>query len=94
VGLGSGLYIGARMGAGPRDALMLALSERCGWSVRRVRTCIELTVLTAGWLLGGRIGIGTVLFALLIGPSVQLGLRVCGVRPAPVPRVEQETAAA
>lgn len=83
VGLGSGLYIGARMGAGPRDALMLALSTRLGWPVRRVRTAIELCALAAGWALGGQIGSGTVAFALLVGPSVQLGLRLCHALPAP-----------
>ncbi|GIV98256.1 MAG: membrane protein [Herpetosiphonaceae bacterium] len=81
VGLGSGLYIGARLGAGPRDSLMLALSKRLGWSIRRVRTVVELLVLLAGWLLGGTIGIGTLLFALLIGPAVQWGMRICGALP-------------
>jgi uncharacterized protein len=81
IGVGSGIYIGARMGAGPRDALMLALSTRSGWSIRRVRMGIELSVLAAGWSLGGKVGVGTVAYALLIGPSVQFGLRLRGVLP-------------
>jgi uncharacterized membrane protein YczE len=83
IGLGSGTYIGARMGAGPRDALMLALSERLGWSIRRVRMGIEMSVLVAGWLLGGKVGLGTLAYALLIGPSVQFGLRLRGALPEP-----------
>jgi uncharacterized membrane protein YczE len=61
------LYIGAGLGPGPRDGLMTGLAAR-GWPVRRVRTLIELTVLTAGWLLGGSVGIGTLLYAVSIGP--------------------------
>jgi uncharacterized membrane protein YczE len=71
VGVGSGLYIGAGLGAGPRDGLMLGL-ERLGLSVRRARTLIEVTVLGLGWGLGGTVGIGTVMFAVGIGPLVQL----------------------
>ncbi len=70
---GSGLYIGAGLGPGPRDGLMTGLAER-GASIRLVRTGIELTVLLLGWLLGGTIGIGTVALALSIGPLVQLFL--------------------
>ena len=73
VGLGSGLYIGAGLGAGPRDGLMLGLSKR-GISVRIARTTIELTVLAAGLALGGTIGIGTVAFTFGIGPLVQFFL--------------------
>lgn len=69
------LYIGAGMGPGPRDGLMTGLVARTGWSVRLVRTGIETTVLAAGWLLGGTVGVGTVLYALGIGPLVQLVLR-------------------
>jgi uncharacterized membrane protein YczE len=64
-------YIGARMGPGPRDGLMTGIVARTGWSVRTVRTAIELSVVAAGWLLGGNFGVGTVLYALTIGPLVQ-----------------------
>lgn len=66
-GLATGLYIGAGLGPGPRDGLMTGLAAR-GHSVRVVRTAIELTVLAAGWLLGGEVGVGTVLYAVSIGP--------------------------
>lgn len=84
-GLGSGLYIGARMGAGPRDTLMMTLSQRTGRSVRLMRTVIELVVLVAGWLMGGQAGLGTVLFALGIGPAVQWGMRVARAQPHHAP---------
>ena len=70
------LYIGAGLGPGPRDGLMTGLVARTGLSVRLVRTTIEATVLTAGWLLGGTVGVGTLLYALGIGPLVQLVLRL------------------
>jgi len=66
-GIATGLYIGAAMGPGPRDGLMVGIANR-GHSIRVVRTAIEVTVLAAGWLLGGTVGIGTVLYALSIGP--------------------------
>ena len=66
-GVATGMYIGARFGPGPRDGLMTGLAAR-GHSLRVVRTGIELTVLAAGWLLGGTVGIGTVAYALAIGP--------------------------
>ena len=69
------MYIGAGMGPGPRDGLMTGLVARTGWSVRLVRTSIEVTVLAVGWLLGGTVGVGTVVYALGIGPLVQLVLR-------------------
>jgi uncharacterized membrane protein YczE len=65
------IYVGARLGPGPRDGLMTGLAARTAWSVRLVRTGIEVTVLAAGWLLGGTVGIGTVLYALIIGPLTQ-----------------------
>ncbi|WP_435070570.1 YczE/YyaS/YitT family protein [Amycolatopsis thermoflava] len=65
------VYVGARLGPGPRDGLMTGLAARNTWSVRTVRTCIELTVLAAGWFLGGTVGAGTVLYALAIGPLTQ-----------------------
>ena len=75
IGLGSGLYLAADLGPGPRDGLMTGLHHRFGWSIRRARTAIELTVLVIGFLLGGTIGLGTVLFAFGIGPVVQVLLR-------------------
>ncbi|MDQ1154866.1 YitT family protein [Brevundimonas sp. SORGH_AS_0993] len=73
-GVASGAYIGAGLGPGPRDGLMTGLCARTGWPVRRVRTGIELTVVAAGWLLGGSVGPGTVLYAVTIGPLVHLFL--------------------
>lgn len=73
MGIGSGLYIGAGLGAGPRDGLMTGIAAR-GYSLRLVRTAIELSALAGGWLLGGNVGVGTLLFALAIGPLVQLFL--------------------
>lgn len=66
----SGLYISADHGPGPRDGLMLGLNRRLGWRIGVARTAIEVTVLAIGWLLGGQVGIGTALEALLIGPMV------------------------
>lgn len=73
IGFASGLYIGANLGPGPRDGLMTGISRR-GPSIRLVRSIIEIVVLTTGWLLGGTFGIGTIAFALLIGPLVQFSL--------------------
>ncbi|WP_441960026.1 membrane protein YczE [Mycolicibacterium houstonense] len=70
------LYIGAGLGPGPRDGLMTGLVARTGLSVRLVRTAIEATVLAVGWLLGGTVGVGTVVYAFGIGPLVQLFLRL------------------
>ncbi|MFI6151849.1 YitT family protein [Kitasatospora sp. NPDC051170] len=81
-GLATGLYIGARLGSGPRDGLMTGLHRRTGRSLRLVRTGIEVTVLLAGILLGGTAGVGTVLYALAIGPLAQLFLPWCTV-PGP-----------
>lgn len=75
------LYVGAGLGPGPRDGLMTGLVARSGLSVRLVRTTIEASVLSAGWLLGGSVGVGTVIYALGIGPLVQLVLRLT---PGPV----------
>lgn len=74
VGFAGALYIGAGLGSGPRDGLMMGLHERGFGSIRLMRTLIELSVLAIGWLLGGTVGIATVLFALAIGPLVQLFL--------------------
>ncbi|PRY43343.1 YczE/YyaS/YitT family protein [Umezawaea tangerina] len=69
--LAAAVYIGARLGPGPRDGLTTGLCARTGISLRLVRTVIEVTVLLGGWLLGGTLGIGTVLYALAIGPLTQ-----------------------
>jgi uncharacterized membrane protein YczE len=82
VGLGSGLYLTARLGPGPRDGLMTGLHFRTGRSLRLVRTVIEGGALIVGFALGGRVGVGTVAFALLVGPAVQAAVRVLGgLRP-------------
>lgn len=73
-GLATACYVGARLGPGPRDGLMTGLHARLGWSVRVSRTLIEVTVLASGWLLGGTVGVGTVLYALAIGPLAQFFL--------------------
>jgi uncharacterized membrane protein YczE len=72
------IYVGARLGTGPRDGLWVAVVNRTGLSVRVVRTGIELTVLVTGFLLGGTVGIGTVLYAVAIGPLVQFFLERLG----------------
>jgi uncharacterized membrane protein YczE len=74
IGIGSGLYLAADLGAGPRDGLMTGIHRRFGWSIRRARTFVEVTVLVLGWLLGGTIGLGTLAFAFGIGPLVQVFL--------------------
>jgi uncharacterized membrane protein YczE len=88
-GVATGMYIGAKFGPGPRDGLMTGLACRTGRSIRLVRTGLEVTVLVAGWLLGGTVGIGTVLFALAIGPLAQLFLPIFDVTGrGPVPEVD------
>ena len=81
VALGSALYIGAGLGPGPRDGLMLGLSER-GISIRLARTCVEITVLIAGVALGGPVGLGTIAFTFGIGPLVQRFLPRFDIRPS------------
>jgi uncharacterized membrane protein YczE len=91
-GVATGAYIGAGLGPGPRDGLMVGLAAR-GFSLRVVRTAIELTVLVAGWLLGGTVGIGTALFAVGIGPLVHITLPLLSrgrVVPGPVTPEEEE----
>jgi len=78
----TGLYVGARLGPGPRDGLMTGLHARTGWPIWVVRTGIEVTVLAIGWLLGGQVGVGTLAFALLIGPMVGVTLPLLTVPEA------------
>lgn len=70
VGIGSAIYLIANLGPGPRDGLMTGLQRVTGYPIGWVRSSIEITVVIAGWLLGGTVGVGTVMFALLIGPTV------------------------
>jgi len=86
-GLAGALYIGSQFGPGPRDGLMTGLARRTGRSIRLVRTTIEVTVLVLGWLLGGTVGVGTVLYAVGIGPIVQFFLPILTVRVHPPARV-------
>ncbi|MFI7385857.1 YitT family protein [Streptomyces sp. NPDC049813] len=81
-GVATGLYIAARFGPGPRDGLMTGLHRRTGRSIRLMRTVVEVVVVVTGFLLGGTIGVGTVVYALAIGPLAQFFLRVFAV-PAP-----------
>jgi uncharacterized protein len=81
VAIGTALYIGAGLGSGPRDSLMLALSGRMRVRVGVVRALIEGSVLVVGWLLGGAAGVGTVLYAFGIGPAVELAFRLLRVQP-------------
>jgi uncharacterized membrane protein YczE len=78
VGLGSGFYLTCHMGPGPRDGLMTRIHFLTSIPVGRVRLFIEITVLTIGWLLGGSVGLGTVLFGVLIGYSVAIWLKIVG----------------
>lgn len=80
-GIATAVYIGVDAGAGPRDSLMLAIHRTTGVSIRLARGVIELVVVLIGWLLGGPLGWGTVVFALLIGPSVQWSFRLFRVQP-------------
>jgi uncharacterized membrane protein YczE len=80
-GLATAMYIGAQFGRGPRDGLMTGLARRTGRSLRLVRTCLEVTVVVVGVLIGGTLGIGTVLFALAIGPLTQLWLPAWTIHP-------------
>lgn len=80
-GIATGLYVGAGLGPGPRDGLMTGLAAR-GHSIRLVRTAIELSVLAVGWLLGGTVGVGTVLYAVAIGPLVHYFLPRFTIRSA------------
>lgn len=87
--LATGLYIGARFGPGPRDGLMTGIHERTGWPIWVGRTGVELAVLAAGWVLGGNVGVGTVLFALLVGPLCNITIPWFRI---PLPGDAQESA--
>lgn len=87
VAIASGLYIGAHFGPGPRDGLMTGMHARLGWPIWTCRALVELSVLLIGWLLGGTVGIGTVLFAFLIGPLVHLALPLLDTRRGATPRM-------
>lgn len=80
-GIATAVYIGVDAGAGPRDSLMLAIHRTTGVSIRVARGAIEVIVVLIGWLLGGPAGVGTVVFALLIGPSVQWAFKLFKVQP-------------
>lgn len=84
IGIGSGLYIGAGLGAGPRDGIMVGLA-RLGLSVRAARTLVEAVTLAVGWLLGGKIGLGTIIFLVGIGPIVQIALPRLSLAPLQTP---------
>ena len=79
IGIGSGFYIGAGLGPGPRDGLMVGLAKR-GINIGKARTGVEIAVLLAGVALGGSIGIGTIAFAVLIGPIVAKALPLLQIR--------------
>lgn len=79
-GLAIGTYVAADMGAGPRDSFAIGLSRRTGLPIRTARSGMELLVVGAGWALGANVGLGTLVFALLIGPCMQAGLRLYGIR--------------
>ena len=81
MGFASAIYIGVDAGAGPRDSLMLAIKRKTSLSIRVARGGIEVTVVLVGWLLGGPAGIGTLVFAFLIGPAVQWGFKALKVEP-------------
>lgn len=94
MGLASAIYIGVDAGAGPRDSMMLAIKRTTGISIRAARAIIEITVVTIGWLLGGPAGIGTLAYAILVGPSVQWGFKIFKVQPhKPTPEEEEEVVA-
>ena len=80
MGFATAIYIGVNAGAGPRDSMMLALSRVGKTSLRVARTCLEITAVTIGWVLGGPAWLGTLIFAVTIGPSVQLAFKVLKVR--------------
>ena len=90
LGVATAVYIGARMGAGPRDGLVLGIATRLEKSVRASRISVEVCVLLTAAVLGGSIGLGTVLFALLMGPTMQTSLRFFHVSSDPSPAARGE----
>jgi uncharacterized membrane protein YczE len=86
-GVASGAYIGAGLGPGPRDGLMTGIVRRTGWPVKWVRMAIEVAVVAVGWLLGGSVGLGTILYAIAIGPLVHLFLPMFTIRKPADPAV-------
>lgn len=94
MGLASALYIGVDAGAGPRDSLMLAIKRTTGLSLRSARSSLEIAVVILGWLLGGPAGVGTLIFAVLIGPSVQWWFKRLKVEPHKPVEINESDAAA
>jgi uncharacterized membrane protein YczE len=80
--IATGLYIGARFGPGPRDGLMTGMHRKYGWPLWAVRTSLEVSVLVIGWLLGGNVGIGTLAFALAVGPMINYTMPLLRIPPA------------
>ena len=78
IGIGSGFYLIANLGPGPRDGLMTGLQRKTKYSFTSIRTILEISAVLFGFLLGGVIGLGTVLYAIMVGPSVSLGFYVVG----------------
>lgn len=91
-GLAGGLYIGSQLGPGPRDGLMTGLNLRTGISLRLARTGVEVAVVLIGWVLGGTVGVGTILYALAIGPLTQFFLQRCVVALPGVPSSREREA--
>jgi len=86
IGIGGALYLSCAMGTGPRDGLMVGMGRRFNLPIARLRTAIELTALLAGIAMGGAFGVGTIIFAVAIGPILSVTLRVVGrLWPAPTP---------
>jgi len=92
VALGSAFYLGAAMGAGPRDSLMLVLAQRSGWRIGVVRTLLEASVVVLGAVLGGTVGIGTLAFAVLIGPALEASLWLLSRSSLALPEVASRAA--
>lgn len=91
-GIATGAYIGAGLGPGPRDGLMTGLAAR-GHSIRVMRTMIEITVLIIGWVLGGTVGLGTVVYALGIGPIAHVSIPRLRILPPATPRADTQSSA-
>jgi uncharacterized membrane protein YczE len=81
IGVAAALYIGAHLGAGPRDGLMVALHTRAGWSIGWARTLVEASAFVVGLLLGGPVGVGTAFYTLAIGPATQASFKVLRMTP-------------